>query len=121
MNANELRIGNFIQKYDGTIITVDGSLIRDLEINGNLQLLSNPPIDALSYISLTEEWLLKLGFKRYWELQDAFPSFLGKVTIMATAKQNIFNCNECELEIKYVHQLQNLFFALIGDELTIKE
>ena len=41
---------------------------------------------------------------------------------------NIFNHSECDFtemqyltEVKFVHQLQNLYFALTGEELTIKE
>ena len=34
---------------------------------------------------------------------------------------NFANCNKIRwIKIKYVHQLQNIYFALTGEELTIK-
>jgi hypothetical protein len=74
-------------------------------------------------IPLTEEWLIKLGFQydtiTYYQQDytgiliadgddDEFDLFFGSI------KNRIF------VGIKYVHQLQNLYFALTDKELTIK-
>lgn len=75
----------------------------------------------LSPIRLTEEWLVKLVFKssnlktvkegRYLVIDGAFLTvFDDGVHYMGRS----FN------HIKYVHQLQNLFFAITGKELTLK-
>jgi hypothetical protein len=75
-------------------------------------------------IPLTEEWLLKLGFKRIkkgigWDkLSD------GKLILVEvpTNKGNIvaFNYDADKYNyLKYVHQLQNLYFALTGVELQL--
>ena len=73
-------------------------------------------------IPLTEEWLIKFGFDfdgycSYWKseieltkdtMDEHFQSF------------NNVGSGLCQKEIKYVNQLQNLYFALTGEELTIK-
>jgi hypothetical protein len=59
MKSNELRIGNFAT-LRGVIKTVNGALIKDQQqsemIEGEVYLES---------ILLTEEWLVRLGFKRF--------------------------------------------------------
>lgn len=71
-------------------------------------------------ISLTQEWLLKFGFvlnddggdmkgnDRFWSR----PGFLGSLSI-----PNLKH-STTGLYIRHVHQLQNLYFALTGEELT---
>jgi hypothetical protein len=73
-------------------------------------------------IPLTEEWLLKFGFAKtengwlaldicndwsylYWERLAGLELSVNKYQITMP-------------HIKYVHQLQNLYFALTGEELT---
>lgn len=79
-------------------------------------------------ILLTKSWLLKLGFKEYIDfgvntgifdkmlLSDGFSYSINskKVTIIHDGNKISHWINK---EIKYVHQLQNLYFALTGDEL----
>ena len=91
-------------------------------------------------IPLTEEWLLKLGFENYewctdcafikfnsshmmlryyndkWHCQKTIVSKDSKGQKMSEAKQIVKKGM-----IKYVHQLQNLYFALTETELEIKE
>ena len=105
MKAKYLRIGNLISKKD-VVVTVDGRSIFDI--------WSLDYGDIYKPIPLTEEWLLKFGFKqnkeyKYWEF--------GKFII----DQNFTLCDiDIKVTIKYVHQLQNLFFALTEKELEIK-
>jgi hypothetical protein len=122
MKASELRIGNLVYKNGiATEITV-GTMLDILRYT--------TPFEP---IPLTEEWLLKFGM----ELTDGFSnSRILKIQKHEYDCSNItFNPNEGLLRlsngeqkgttliphIKYVHQLQNLYFALTGEELTIKE
>lgn len=71
-------------------------------------------------IPLTEEWLLELGFQKkekgyakLTEMMEIFEISFGKhIEINRVSFNN---------QIKYVHQLQNLYFALTGEELTLTE
>jgi hypothetical protein len=75
-------------------------------------------------ILLTEEWLLKFGFNTtQWDNFNSHRLMIGNndYTIV------IYSDGNCEIgdvvtcKIKYVHQLQNLYFALTGEELIKEE
>ena len=105
MKASELRIGNLIQIDipNSYVESVTWEIIRDLE--------QDPQEDSFKPISLTEEWLKKFGFK-YDVDTDCYHYYnfiLNKLFVMMDIDIHI-----C---IKYVHQLQNLYFALTGEEL----
>jgi hypothetical protein len=85
-------------------------------------------IEDYRYIPLTEEWLLKFGFEKdtYWKIniEQGGKNCLWynpntKEIIIALYD---FGDNECGMptNVKYVHQIQNLFHALTGEELEIK-
>jgi len=78
-------------------------------------------------ILLTKEWLLKFGFKyngMNW-VKDKLPmtDFRYNVSFTYFYKGKL-KCNNISnpiksIEIEYVHQFQNLYFALTGEELTV--
>jgi hypothetical protein len=84
-------------------------------------------IRDISPIQLTEEWLIKMGFEKSVDTTNLFVkieninevqyeiSFYEKVGCSLYAEE--FWLKD---EIKYVHQLQNLYYALTNEELTIK-
>lgn len=84
-------------------------------------------IGAIEPIPLTEEWLLKFGFDKTGE--DDFDKTFGDIKQISIRKTKLFTSNKLGVYynstritiIKYVHQLQNLYFALTGEELKIKE
>ena len=105
MKSNELRIGNYI-KTDLGIQIVIPFLFRALESIEN----------DCEPIPLTEDWLCKFGFEKdsfYWSLKDLSIDFEknGYSYVIGSGATGF----------KYVHQLQNLYFALTGEELTIKK
>ena len=106
MKASELRIGNYYNQF-GNIHQVAAPTISVLSLSSEEQLWCKP-------IPLTEEWLLKFKDKVDYELSDS-----GDSVFIRTIGPDI---NEIDIErVKYVHQLQNLYFALTGDELSIKD
>lgn len=119
MKAQELRIGNIVNYYgddfpNGTQCTVDSEDIR---------LMDNNPVYASEHkpILLTEEWLIKFGFKN--EVGNEWAAAKGLFVIEKFDLLYNFSAGSgCALSrsIKYVHELQNLFFAITGQELTIK-
>jgi hypothetical protein len=81
-------------------------------------------IDFFRPIPLTEEWLLKFGFEVDDHLMnpDDWPYvdyIKNEVRISEPNYSFAFYGRDNELEIKYVHQLQNLYFALTGEELCV--
>lgn len=76
-------------------------------------------------VEITEEWLLKFGFE-----YDRFNHTFCKGNYCIHIKDGHFNfmndprCSAACYYLttcKYVHQLQNLYFALTGEELQLHE
>jgi len=115
MKASELRIGNWYYEFS-IPKQVDASLIRKLE---RIEKKGKMAID-ISDIFLTEEWLLKFGFKlglnsSIHKRQDYDLENIINISCYSGEYQVFINGNL--LVIKYVHQLQNLYFALTNTEL----
>jgi hypothetical protein len=74
------------------------------------------PLSNFSPIPLTEEWLLNLGFVK--GLSGAF--YIGDCIFHISGYlSDKFDDYMIKDNIKYVHQLQNIFFALTGEELIV--
>lgn len=119
MKANELRIGNWVASMFGKDIEVLG-ISRHNKIETDRM---DEDIDTLKPIPLTEDWLLKFGF----EFINEVCGYADRLHIIYQTKDAFIfhpfctNDKYCQIEIKHVHQLQNLYFALTSEELTIKE
>ncbi len=77
-------------------------------------------------ILLTEEWLLNLGFKKDNKLNYVFHFEFNEgyeeITVeLYKGGENdfYFRGNILHNDLKYVHQIQNLYFALTQRELTV--
>jgi hypothetical protein len=128
MKANELRIGNYVNeavrtKISRKISTYEITKIRALNIH-HLEMF--PISKNFEPIQLTEEWVKTLGFKLVFAGQgDGFIYECGQLCNamnIYSRNRNVFlysTFNSCEINIKYVHQLQNLYFALTGEELSL--
>jgi hypothetical protein len=116
MIANELRIGNLIKfSEDGTIFTVGSIEERGFTVQNDEE---TTWIEAEEFepIPLTEEWLLK-----FWFISNPYEDRYEKGSIhieCIKTKGETYLWIENMPHIKYVHQLQNLYFALTGEELT---
>lgn len=100
--ASDFRIGNYAS-IEGNEIRVDGRVICDIWTN---------EISDFKGIVLTEEWLIRLGFFKAnstWYKRDAIA--VNKLSL-AVEFRDVFAGNA-----NYVHQLQNLYYSLIGNEL----
>lgn len=108
IQAQELRIGNWYNEFS-IPKKADGMLIVKLLQIENAKKIA---IDV-SPISLTFEILESSGFERknhYWTFKNFdidLNEWFG------------FNNMVAKAPCKFVHQLQNLYFALTGTELTI--
>jgi hypothetical protein len=112
---NELRIGNWIQ---------DGNEFEQITID-HLNCLNSGRCEY-DPITLTEEWLLKFGFEKvlnqYKKITDVSKDTFKNIPFIILFLDNQFQYDDLRFRtnLQYVHQLQNLYFALTGDELTIK-
>ncbi len=117
MTVHELRIGNWYRNKSNQELQIDF-----FEEAHYIAIYCDP-------IPLTIDWMLKLGYQ-YYNGQKA-----GDMTLDTNCKLDIDFINggiqikshyEPEsayrvlTHIRHVHQLQNLFFALTGEELTVK-
>lgn len=140
VNPSELRIGNFVFADDVSKIVgihPETIYIDDLSDSELVKRLPYKP-KQLDAIPLTEEWLLKFGFEKYpipydeesekdfdyfrMELRPdeqivCFPK--GKEVYVSGRYDPEFY--GAQAEIQFIHQLQNLYFALTGKELELKK
>jgi len=121
MNANELRIGNYIH------VSEEGSLeVLKIDLNDMCNLECTIDKDMFEPIPLTEEWLLKLGAKQYMfdDIKTNEYMFNKWFTVSLVNEQGF--CQLClsnrylPVHLEYVHQLQNMVWILTNKELTIK-
>jgi hypothetical protein len=110
MEANELRMGNWLKRLDNTLFQVTGNDIHSMD--------DLPDYLKPHPIPLTEEWLLKLGI-----LKNGHNCFTSGGWCELYFVNGVLNFEYDDKTIaiaENVHQLQNLYFALTGEELTIK-
>ena len=120
--SNELRIENWII-IDGVVQKVD-RIGQDplLESNGiELFYINRYRVDECFPIPLTPEILVKAGFecssKGFW----IHPNWYN-LSLKYMRGTHALRCNFMDIvanNIDYLHQLQNLYFALTGQELPI--
>jgi hypothetical protein len=123
MKASELRIGNLVNLMlnhkDFETICVD---VTDL-----INILHGGVYEP---IPLTEEILLKLGFKNidiggnFITYTDLEHNYYLQIDVRKNDRKYLILDNSVDelrafsmVDIEYVHQLQNLYFALTGEEL----
>ena len=121
MKAEELRIGNYLletKQVDYDEPENDYYPDRVIRVGKHLFQFEDEDIKP---IPLTEEWLVKFGFTN-----DNYAEYKKDVYTLDCeyTDKGVFNFvinEECCLntDIKHVHQLQNLYFALTNEELTI--
>jgi hypothetical protein len=120
MKANELRIGNLVS-YDGRVFEID-TIAKEFPTLNTIEYgIGVVDWGNIEPIPLTEEWLLKFGFESFHK-RDFKKKGLFITTYFATPQTLVDDDfgNKRVLELKYVHQLQNLYFALTNEELTMK-
>lgn len=119
MKATELRIGNWVQtKQTEKQFQVTTSTFEVLSV---VESQYKP-------IPLTEEWLKRFGFDKDEEYDEGglvdyrwtlMYRSLEFVSFWNSEELNGVNQPQTGVDIEYVHQLQNLYFALTGEELTL--
>jgi hypothetical protein len=123
MIQHELRLNNIIDFVDFTKSIREGKVTCITAYKVTLN--ERDPIKPVNLmpIPLTEEWLLKFGFKESGRDINIIHWYNG--VIYLNSYELDFNGywlryyrGRIHCKINYVHQLQNLYFALTGEELT---
>ncbi|MCC3214971.1 hypothetical protein LIV57_06775 [Chryseobacterium sp. X308] len=116
IEPHELRIGNFVEVENYKIIQLENIHPKGTTKGDEIYLSS-----MLKPIELSEHWLLKFGFKH---TGGGFYTHLPSLIQACNVSDKFYNVGFKDSNIGrfyYVHQLQNLYFALTGEELKIKE
>ena len=123
MQASELRIGNYVIDDENSLVQVYSISKSDTQVSFKTK--NNHTIyysSDIAPIPITKEWIKKTKLNegngihnsrfsgllstKYHELISSWYLYIGTIEV---------SC------IEYVHQLQNLYFALTGEELEVKE
>ncbi len=123
IKANELRIGNYVFDISSNRINEIDRITADhfVCIATGRDLECEP-------IPLTEEILLNIGFKKskYEHVADKdFDCDMFVINALPNCEYfclkdgKLFSNGDLSKSIDYVHQLQNLYFALTGKELKV--
>jgi len=125
IQSNELRIGNKVE-YDRNFYDV-----TKIEHTGNWLGITcgSVPITVINAIPLTPDILGKCGFEHdgfvdgdgddiyFWRIKK--PNAENFYLRGDNLQPQDIGFPVVDYEIKYLHQLQNLYFALTGKELTV--
>ena len=121
MHPEDLRVGNYIYLEVGLpSLDIHTVLAKDLAIIEGLG-------DKVFPIPLTEDALSDLGYEEitegHWKWRDEEGYLWGVCEIFWNARKGFYHGAQLyDYEgLKFVHQLQNLYYALTGEELKYNE
>ena len=112
MKIEEFRVGNLVEySRNEKIVKIKGFSYGGLHVTSEDEMIWKE-IESFNSIPLTRNWLISAGFVRQGETmynkKDLFIIYVPEMIHYKT-----------ETKIKYVHQLQNLYFAITGEELKL--
>lgn len=143
MEAIELRIGNIVQcdkigdtytdrkpYYGKYIFEIIGVFSHSVNLDLGFGATQTIDISCIEHIPITEDWLIKFGFVNIGKMGGCLAFEKCKIKILHDIRndQDIYSvcistvspATWAICEIKHAHQLQNIYFAITGEELTIK-
>jgi hypothetical protein len=116
MKPNDLRMGNLVYNRHNEVTEVDLS---------DLKQMCQPRMDGHGYsgIPLTSQWLEKMGYK-----EDHHNYYIGSIIALSVHARyysgilylQVLNGMYLGDRVKFVHEYQNLYHALTGNELEMK-
>ena len=129
IQSTELRIGNYVFDHLGRV-----QKVAETRADAYICYLSNGAklkykLNTTQPIPLTEEWLLKFGFEKSAQNFDYFQRVkyfdysikVGFHKISFIIDEFGYLKAATNTYVKAVHQLQNLYFALVNSELQLLE
>lgn len=142
MKASDLRIWNLVKYREDLKDMKPERVGKKIEVGADdilflteIEGYNECPIEP---IPLTEDWLLRFGFEKDGECEHEYTEYYySKSVIIGQSNHSeririILPSNHCEIgdtmddmmyllniSIDYVHQLQNLYYCLTGEELKL--
>ena len=129
ITAGQLRIGNYVASdhfKDRDVIVKVRLIGQEQAIVEHPNGLTEPMLyqGEMRPIKLTDEILLKCGFEDISSYKDFRLSINEDLYIEVSLRKNInayVSISDIDIiNVIYLHQLQNLYFALTGKELEVK-
>lgn len=132
MNPRAFRIGNLVE-YDGRIFEIDSIAEEFPTLNTDEFGIGVVDWNNIKPIPLTEEWFLSFGAEKRSDkrvyLTNIIKYGFGEnpitkdwiLLITYFKDDNIYFFQNGFHKLNFVHQLQNLYFALTGEELTLNQ
>lgn len=135
MKPEELRIGNYVtinnhNCYSGLkgipfkVVGIQKLERYSIQLSNNEYYDYNQFIEFIQPITLTEELLLKCGFEKIlggigWDkfIKDGVE--LSFAPLVGGGYIPVYRFNNDYIKIRFIHQLQNLFYTLTQKELEI--
>lgn len=122
MKIVELRIGNLINfvNEEKKVLAITDKYVSSFTID-NINPIYNL-IEDCKGIKLNKEWLLKFGFEydKYTNEYNIGLFIIVQFRLGIDLRERFeFFSNDFNPELKYVHQLQNLYFTLTNTELKL--
>ena len=132
MKANELRIGNYVlcipdetdeKSLIGQVVALDSVDLTEHQI----WIIEDSKeehdfYDLITGIPLTEQWLKDFGFVKRnnvaWDYKEKLSNTFFPILTINVFSFDMITDDKYGTILKYVHSLQNLYFALTGKELT---
>lgn len=122
MNANELRVTNLVLYKNlviNPVIFIGYDSVELITPKGDTVMAK---LDEIFPIVLTDEWLVKMG----WEWDIFYQGYFGYNYVVNSNYREGYRVHYCKTRndfivenIQYVHQLQNLIYALTDNEIII--
>lgn len=133
IKENEIRIGNWFRHNNQWNYRSEAKCDFEFQFNANDWYQIGECclwLENMEPIPLTEEWLLRFGFlkdeRKYGGVLDTTSFWKSGIELKPIVNGTRFRLDfksDCLIDINldYVHQLQNLSFALTGEELILSE
>jgi hypothetical protein len=124
INAQHLRVGNLVlyKPYgnkDGEMKTIQGMLGMKAFFDRHSN--ESGMFHNLQGIPLTEDWLNKCGFVEGIERMQGCLVYINNCSVKRIMDDLVYLDDLRYIRIvKYLHDLQNLYFAITGNELSIQ-
>ncbi len=120
IDPKELRIGNLIL-WKGEVIPVTMVGLYGIQYDdSNIKINASFGTGDIQPIPITPEWLERLGFEKLKHIHEGLIYSKDWLRLNSNCAVTDYRGGGIDSRlIKHIHQLQNLYFALTGTELTL--